>query len=467
MKIESIAFGGVGVGRFNIDDRNFVVFVDDTVLGDCVKVKIGGKKKNHAFGYVEEFIEKSALRIQPKCKHFGPLGDKCGGCSLQNLEYKNQLGVKEQNVKDAISRLGSFDESVVLPIMGCENEWFYRNKMEFSFSRSIDGRLDLGLHVRRRHHDVTELSECYLFADYVGDFVSKMRFFFREKDAKSGLIAENFEKKGAESTLKLISLVVREGKRTGEIMVNLIVENGKPDYLNEFTDAVLSFFYGRGLVSVYFTEIANIKGRPKKIEETNLRGQPVIKEKMLIENYNTCKNELEFEIFPQSFFQPNTLQAEKLYSLALEFSKVKQTDTVYDLYCGAGTISLAFSKFAGKVFGIELNKAAILNAKSNALTNGAKNVEFLEGDVNKKMLELTEKPNIVVVDPPRGGLHPEVIEKISELNPPKIVYVSCNPTTLARDLSMFTKTGYNLIKVQPVDMFPQTYHIECVALLEK
>ncbi len=463
MKIDSIAFGGAGVGRINIEDRSFVVFVDDTVQGDRVKVKIGGKKRNHAFGYVEEVIEKSALRVRPKCKHFGPRGDKCGGCSLQNLEYKNQLGVKEQNVKDAIGRLGGFDESLVLPIIGCENEWFYRNKMEFSFSRSIDGRIDLGLHVRRRHHDVTELRECFLFADYTGDFVSKMRDFFREKDEMAG----SLEKKSDESNMKLMSLVIREGKRTGEIMVNLIVENGRPDYLKDFTDEVVSIFNGRGIVSVYFTEITNIKGRPKKIDETNLYGPPVIKDKMQIRSENEEQFELEFEIFPQSFFQPNTLQAEKLYSLALDFSEVKQTDTVYDLYCGAGTIALAFSKIAKKVYGIELNKAAILNAKSNAITNGADNVEFLEGDVNKKMPELTEKPDIVLVDPPRGGLHAEVIEKICDLDPAKIVYVSCNPTTLARDLSMFTKTGYNLIKVQPVDMFPQTYHIECVALLKK
>ncbi len=459
MRIDSIAFGGAGVGRINMEERSFVVFVDDTVPGDLVKVKIGGKKRTHAFGYVEEFIEKSALRVRPKCKHFGPRGDKCGGCSLQNLEYKNQLGVKEQNVKDAIGRLGGFDESVVLPITGCENEWFYRNKMEFSFSRSLDGRLDLGLHVRRRHHDVTELSECFLFADYTGDFVSKMRDFFRDKDIEK--VSDD------ESPMKLMSLVIREGKRTDEIMVNLIVENGRPDYLSEFVDEVLALLKKRGLASIYFTEITNIKGQPKKIDENILWGRPVIKEKMFIVAGSAGDFALEFEIYPQSFFQPNTMQAEKLYSLALEFSGVKQTDTVYDLYCGAGTISLAFSKIAKKVYGIELNKAAILNAKSNAVTNGANNVEFLEGDVNKKMPELTEKPDIVAVDPPRGGLHGEVIEKIRGLNPPKIVYVSCNPTTLARDLGMFTKTGYNLIKVQPVDMFPQTYHIECVALLEK
>lgn len=467
MKIESIAFGGAGVGRINIDDRSFVVFVDDTVPGDHVKVKIGGKKRNHAFGYVEEFIKKSDLRVRPKCKHFGPMGDKCGGCSLQNLGYKDQLGIKEQNVKDAISRLGGFDESLVLPILGCGNEWFYRNKMEFSFSRSIDGELDLGLHVRRRHHDVTELSECYLYADYIGDFVSAMRKFFRNKDKTAGLQAVSFDKKGTESTMKLMSLVIREGKRTGEIMVNLIVENGRPDYLKEFTDEVVSLLKERGLKSVYFTEITNQKGSRKKIDETNLWGESVIKEKMLIKAESAGNYELDFEFFPQSFFQPNTLQAEHLYSLALEFADVNKDDTVYDLYCGAGTIALAFSKIAKKVYGIELNKAAIMNAKSNAITNGADNVEFLEGDVNKKMPELNEDPNVVVVDPPRGGLHPEVIEKICELNPKKIVYVSCNPTTLARDLSMFTKTGYNLIKVQPVDMFPQTYHIECVALLRK
>ncbi len=449
--IESIAFGGAGVGRHRVNDRNFVIFVEDSVPGDIVKVRIGGKKRSHAFGYITEFVKKAENRITPRCKHFGMEGERCGGCSLQNLNYSDQLKIKEQNVRDAITRIGGFDESTVLPITGCENEWFYRNKMEFSFSRDEAGKLTLGLHVRRRHHDVTGLSECFLFADWIGDFVKGMREFFIDVDEK-GFFGDE---------MKPLSLVVREGKRTGEIMVNLIIENGVPKFENEFTNKVKELLKGRDLKSIYLTRIGNKKGSKKTLFEKLLDGERVIHEKMEIGPDFT----LEFEILPQSFFQPNTLQAEKLFRTALDFADPKPDETVYDLYCGAGTISLALSKSAKKIYGIELNKAAIVNANNNAKKNNIVNVEFLEGDAGKRMPDIGEAPDLVVVDPPRGGLHEDVIFNIADLKPRKIVYVSCNPSTLARDLKIFNKTGYTLLRVQPVDMFPQTYHIECVAEL--
>lgn len=455
LEIESIAFGGAGVGRHAVDERQFVVFVDGTVPGDKVKAKIGGKKRSHAFGYIEEFIHRADNRITPKCKHFG----NCGGCSLQYLSYQDQLLIKEQNVKDAISRIGGLDEDKVLPTVGCKSPWNYRNKMEFSFSRSEDGELSLGLHVKRRHYDVVELTECFLFEPYVGDLVAKVRDFFRNLDGKGVL------KEGP----KLMSLVVRQGKNTGEIMVNLIAENGEAVFLEDFLSLILEFFngnediikVGRELKSVFYTHIHNQKGSRKKISEHMLWGNSTINEILKIEDDISLK----FKISPQAFFQPNTLQSQELYKIALNFADLSGKETVYDLYCGIGTISLLAAHKAAFVYGIELNEPAILNAKSNMELNNIKNVEFVIGDVGKNLSFIPKKPDVVIIDPPRSGLNPDVVDHISSLKPGKIVYVSCNPTTLARDLSLFAKTGYNLIQVQPVDMFPQTYHIECVALL--
>lgn len=434
------------MGRHRSGDRDFVFFVEDAVPGDIVKVRVGGKKRSYAYGYITEFLKKANNRITPRCRHFGSGGEKCGGCTLQYLSYADQLKIKEQNVRDAITRIGGFGAEVVKPVIGCENEWFYRNKMEFSFSRSTERKLDLGLHVRRRHHDVTALTECFLFTDWVGDFVAGMRDFFRGKD--NGGITP-------------LSLIVREGKRTGEIMVNLIVENTEIPFEKEFADKCAELTKGKNLKSVYLTRIENIKGKPKKTHEKTLWGNATIREKMII----GPGVELDFEILPRSFFQPNTLQAEKLYAKALESAALKGHETVYDLYCGAGTISLALAGEAEKIYGIELNPSAIINAKNNAAANKIANVEFLEGDAGNRMPDIKDPPDLIVVDPPRGGLEPAVTEKIVELNPQKIVYVSCNPTTLARDLKLFSKTGYILSEVQPVDMFPQTYHVECVASL--
>ena len=463
LKIDSMAFGGMGVGRVLDGDRSFVIFVEDTVPGDLARIRLGGSKRKYAYGYVEEFLNRSELRVKPACPHFGLDGDKCGGCTLQFLSYEDQLAIKEQQVKDAIKRIGRIDEAVVLPIMGAPNPWFYRNKMEFSFSRDLEGRLGLGMHVRRRHHDTVEMRECHLFSSWVGDFVVASRDFFRNCTD--------------EAALKLISLVVREGKNTGDIMVNLITENAGDniEFLEGFLKLVMDFFAsgakgaggGAGAkgapTAVYFTDVTNIKGAPKRRAAHLLWGAPVIRETLRIGN----NNELHFEISPQAFFQPNTAQAEKLFGEAISAAELTGNEIVYDLYCGAGTIALACSRGAKRVYGIELNESALENARRNAAFNGIDNVIFQVGDVAKELPSLEEKPDVVMVDPPRNGLHRSVVDHICQMQPRRIVYVSCNPSSLARDLALFTKTGYTLERVQPVDMFPQTYHIENVARLVK
>jgi len=456
LEIESLAFGAEGVGHYKspapeeTQKQGLAVFVEDTVPGDVVKVRIGTKKKTFARGYVIEYINKSPMRIVPRCAHFG----KCGGCVLQYLKYEDQLKTKEQHVRDAIKRLGGFDEKLVLPIIRCKEPWFYRNKMEFSFSRSPEGKLSLGLHVRRRHHDLIELTECFLLNDYVGGLVARMRDFFREMDAAKRIPSE----------MKLLSLVVREGKNSGEIMVNLIVENDEPDFCEEFSRLAREILKGKNLKSIYLTQIINFKGRPKKIHERVLWGEAVIREELRLENGRSLK----FEISPQAFFQPNTRQAEVLYSEALKAAGLSGVETVFDLFCGAGTIGIFCAHAAKKVYGIEINESAVKNAIMNASLNSISNIEFLAGDVAKILPSIKDRPDTLIVDPPRNGMDPKVLELVADLAAKRIVYVSCNPSTLARDLQLLTKkTGCSLVSVQPVDMFPQTYHIECVALLRK
>lgn len=484
LEVESIAFGGAGVAKFlakgtdGAEDRKFAIFLEGTVPGDLVRARIGGKKKNYAFGYVLEFLKKSPARIEPKCRFF----EQCGGCAMQFSTYEDQLKIKEQQVRDAVTRIGGFDGGIVLPIVGCEQAWFYRNKMEFSFSKDKDGTLNFGLHQRRRHHDVIELTECFLMEDFIGELVTKVRDFFRDLQKKGKL-----KTKGAENGLcGLQSMVVRIGKNTGEIMVNLIVENSDAKFSEDFKNLILDFFtklpdnktkgvskndadLSQKLVSIYLTNIINKKGQPKTMEETVLWGSPIFNERLKLENGSN----LNFEISPQAFFQPNTWQAQTLYNLALEAAGLSGKEIVFDLFCGTGTIGIFCAQNAKKVYGIELNESAVKNARINAELNHVKNIEFLVGDVmkflnsdqNKAKGILKDSPDVVIVDPPRNGLEPKVVEQVAKFGAAKIVYVSCNPTTLARDLSLFKKNGYTVLAVQPVDMLPQTYHIECVATL--
>jgi 23S rRNA (uracil1939-C5)-methyltransferase len=265
---------------------------------------------------------------------------------------------------------------------------------------------------------------------------------------------------------------LREGKNTGEVMVNLIVENGEVNFLSDFTAMVRDFFknevevsqtHVRKLTSVYFTHIRNTKGQRKTQEETILWGEPMIHEVLQLEDGVN----LSYEIHPQAFFQPNTKQAQILYGEAVKAAGLSGKETVFDLFCGTGTIGLFCASKAAKVVGIELNEQAVLNARANALRNGVKNIEFVAGDVLLKLPEVQEKPDVVILDPPRAGLHENIVQHVADFGPHTVVYVSCNPTTLARDLQLFCKAGYKLESVKPVDMFPQTYHIENVALLRK
>jgi 23S rRNA (uracil1939-C5)-methyltransferase len=455
LTIETLAFGGEGVAKIPFNGKFFTVFVEDVVPGDRVKVRITRKKSKWARGFVKELLKPSDLRLQPRCKHFGSdfardgkpnLSKNCGGCAWQFLSYDQQLLYKERQVREAIRHLGGIENEVVLPIIGMKEPWFYRNKMEFSFSRSQSGEITLGLHLKRRHYDVTELEECFLLAPYVGELVQGVRHFFQ------GLQID--------PEIKLESLTVREGKNTGEIMLILSAEGRDKKIVDAFSAWALDFFSKNNLklTSLYFINIHNKPGKPKLLSDELLYGKPTIREELRLEGGRA----LSFQISPLAFFQPNTSQAQVLYQKALEAAALSGNEIVYDLFCGTGTIGLFCTKQARKVYGIDINVSAIENARLNATANGITNIEFLAGDTDKNLSKITEKPDVVMVDPPRNGLEPKVVEKIIELAPQRIVYVSCNPSTLARDIKLFSNR-YELQSVQPVDMFPQTYHIENVA----
>lgn len=455
LTIESLAFGGEGVARVKSAEKPLVVFVEDVVPGDEVEVKIGTKRRNFARGFLQKISRPSADRIKAQCKHFGPASlQGCGGCVWQFLDLSKQREIKEQQVKDALKRIGGLNEDIVLPIIGGE-PWYYRNKMEFSFGRTVEGKLMLGLHVKRRHYDVIELTECFLLEPFAGELVKFVRGFFQDFDAKPGFDPE----------LVLKSFTVRVGKNTGEVMMMVSAENGEENFMEDFTKAVMDFCTRQKipLTSLYFLHFSNIKGQRNSVTEKVFHGSAKIQEQLKLPDGHTLK----FEISPQAFFQPNTKMAEILYAKTLEASQLTGRETVFDLYCGTGTIGLFCASKAAKVYGIELNASAVENAKANAERNGIKNAEFIAGDVQEILQTFKSAPDVVLVDPPRNGLAPKVVDGVAAFGPKRIVYVSCNPASLARDAALFKKTGYSLVSVQPVDQFPQTYHIENVAVLVK
>lgn len=402
------------------------------------------------------------------------------------LSYEDQLRFKEKQVFSTLEHIGGLKEFERKSIFGCRFSWFYRNKMEFSIGwktfekisnhSSEQDAFSIGLHKTGRKYDLFDLQSCHLGSPWNPDIVDAMRQFF----IKHHLQPFHFQKNNG----LLRSLFLRESKSTGDIMINLVISHEPFPQINAFRDFMVEEcdrifratpqvpekkvseknehypFQPPKLRSLYVSRILPQKGQKTRIAEILLHGEPTIRETLTVEN-----DTLHFQILPQAFFQTNTFQAEILYAQALSLAELSGNEVAYDLYCGTGTIGLFFAKHVKKVYGIEMSQDAVKNARESALLNNIKNIEFFCGDVAEEIHFISEKPDIVVVDPPRVGLRDKVIEYISALRVPKIVYVSCNPATFARDCQFFTQLGYTLKIVQPVDMFPHTYHIEIVALL--
>lgn len=443
LRLENLALGGEAVAR--VADGGMVVFVKDGIPGDRVVAEVIKRKKQFATAKIIELLEPSSLRIAPRCEYFG----RCGGCKWQQLSYENQLTFKEQQVAESFQHIARLKDVPVQPILGTDSPWFYRNKMEFSFGHEEDGRLVLGQHYPGRWDKLLDIENCYLQSDASVKIFNLCRDFAIKQDFKAF--------SGATEEGLLRHVIVREGKQTGQYMVNIVTSG---EYFPQTDRFVRYLLAGFPMITSLVQTINRKKGQSSQgQEELLLFGEPTITEII---------NGLSFEISAQSFFQTNSLQAERLYQIVQRMAEQTQGGIAVDLYCGTGSIALHLASRAKHVYGVELVEDAVLNARKNAERNGIENVSFHCGETQKifPTLEM-ETPELIVVDPPRPGLSPKVIKAIVAAAPQQVIYVSCNPATLARDVAMFADGGYNIREVQPVDMFPHTYHIETVVNLTR
>ena len=433
LRVDSLAFGGNGVCRLD----GYVVFVAGAVPGDRVRARLTRRRKAYAEAAVLELLEPSPDRVAPRAAH--------PGASWQVLPYDRQLAEKESQVREALRRIGGWPEPPVEPIAPASTPWRYRNKVEYSFGRGEAGELVLGFH-RPGHWGVIDPVEDDVLASERVDAV-------RER-VRAWCVDEGLPPWDREAHTGLLrNLVVREGRRTGELQVR-IVTSPEPFPARAFAEAVEA-------ESVLWTR-ADAGGETTRTGETELlRGAEAIEEQIL---------GLRVRISPEAFFQTNTEMAELLYGVAGDLAGLTGGERVFDLYSGIGTIAMALALRAGKVWGIELVEAAVADARASAERNGLHNLSFVTGDVRKALRPLVAeagRPDVVMVDPPRAGLSPKIVRRLLEAEPRRVVYVSCNPTTLAPNARQMADAGYELRTVRPVDMFPQTPHIECVALLER
>lgn len=448
LTIDSVSFGGQGVGRIN----DFVVFVNGAVTGDTVRAVLFKKKKSFAEAKALEILIPSPNRITPPCKYFGI----CGGCRMQDVDYPAQLEFKRQNIQDVFQRIGGFENiSIPLP-QGSPKIYHYRNKMEFTFgdkawltefhSEEEQSHFVLGMHVPQRFDKVLDIDSCYLQSSLASEIVNRIRKFAIE----SGL--PPYSVKTHEGFWRF--LVIRQCEHTAGLMVNVITTEEKPLIMELLKKEMIKTF---PQITSLINGISNSLSQVAFCDsEILLYGESIIVEKL---------GKYEFEISPNSFFQTNTLAAEVLYQAVLDMAELNGNEVLYDLYCGTGSIALYLSSHVKKIIGIELVENAVENAKKNRLHNKIQNCEFLSGDMRVILKTLDHQPDVIVVDPPRSGMHDDVTQTLLEIHSPKIVYVSCNPSTQARDLAILCKEKYRIQKVQPVDMFPHTYHIENVVLL--
>ncbi len=440
--IVDIGQGGVGIGKYD----GFTVFVDGGLINDRIKVRINKSKKNYAVGDIVEIIEESPFRVKRKCSD--NLKD-CGGCQIQELDYQKQLDIKTNEVKQVISRIGKLEDVVIHDTLGMEEPVRYRNKAQFPIQKVNNNPL-IGFY-KKKSHDIIPTDKCIIQHE-INDKIMKII-----KTYINAYKVSVYDEKTHTGVLR--HLVTKVGFTTNEVMVVLVANGKKLPYLKELASVLKENVPG------FKTLVVNVNR-----EKTNVilgRENIVVYGDGKINDYI---GELVFEISPLSFFQVNPVQTEVLYNKALEYADLKENDTVFDIYCGIGTISLFLAQKAKKVYGIEIVEDAIKDAKINANLNNLDNVEFYVGkaeEVVPKMYKEGKTANVVVVDPPRKGCDEKVLDTIVSMKPDRVVYVSCNPSTLARDLAYLDERGYKCLEVQPVDMFPHTMHVESVAKLEK
>lgn len=442
VEIVDIGQGGVGIGKF----EGFTVFVDGGLVKDKIKVKITKSKKNYAVGEIVEILEPSPYRVERKCSKELK---ECGGCQIQELDYKEQLNVKTNEVKQVISRIGKLDNVVIHNALGMEEPFRYRNKAQFPIQK-VDGVPVIGFY-KKKSHDIIPTDQCIIQHDVNDKIIKIIKTYIRAYKVSI------YDEKTHTGVLR--HLVTKVGFTTKEVMVVLVANGRKLPYLNELASVLKENIPG------FKTLVVNVNREKTNVilgnENRVIYGDGKINDNI---------GDLVFEISPLSFFQVNPVQTEVLYNKALEYANLGENDTVFDIYCGIGTISLFLAQKAKKVYGIEIVEEAIKDAKINAKINNLDNVEFYVGkaeEVVPKMYKQGKRANVVVVDPPRKGCDEKVLDTIVSMEPDRVVYVSCSPSTLARDLNYLDERGYKCLEVQPVDMFPHSVHIENVALIVK
>lgn len=452
VEIKDAGSEGKAVARVD----NMVIFVPFVVPGDVIDIQVIKRKRNYMEGKAVKMHKPSPLRITPRCEHFGV----CGGCRWQNLPYDQQLHYKQQQVKDSFERIGKLSTETMLPILGSEKDYEYRNKLEFTFSNRRwlnDGELrkeedvnmdGMGFHLPGIFDRIIDLHHCYLQPSPSNEIRQALRQYTAEQHLPY------YDNRKHEGLMR--NLIIRTAN-SGDVMVIVVFARNKPDKINPLMDFLKESF--PQITSLFYVVNTKLNATISDQETVLWSGEPFIMEHM---------EDLRFKVGPQSFYQTNAEQAYKLYSVARKFAALTGTETVYDLYCGAGTISNFVAHQAREVVGIEYVESAIDDARENSKINNLTNTHFVAGDMAKvfddALIEQYGKPDVVITDPPRAGMHPKVVERLLALQPQRIVYVSCNPATQARDIAMLG-ADYEIAAIQPVDMFPQTQHVENVALL--
>mgnify|MGYP002801465899 FL=1 len=453
IEITDIGVNGEGIGKVD----GYTLFVKDAVIGDKAEVKVMKAKKNYGYARLMRVIEPSPDRVEPRC----PFARKCGGCQIQEMSYERQLAFKAQKVRGNLERLGGFDKKlldrVIEPILGMDEPFGYRNKAQFPFGTDRDGNPVTGFYAGRTH-DIIANTDCALGVPVNQEILEIILAFMREEHVPA------YDEKTGKGLIRHV--LIRYGFTTKEIMVCLVINGKKIPQGEKLVEKLAAV---RGMTSI--TISPNTRQTNVIMGETYeiLWGQGFITDYI---------GNVRYQISPLSFYQVNPVQTEKLYSQALEYADLKDGETVWDLYCGIGTISLFLAQKAGQVYGVEIIPQAIEDAKKNVEINGIANAEFFVGKAEEVLSEYyaeyvrehggeNARADVIVVDPPRKGCAPALLETIVKMAPERVVYVSCDSATLARDLKVLCGNGYELAKVRPVDMFPETVHVECVVLMSK
>ncbi len=443
LTIDDLAFGGEGVGRV----EGYVLFVRGAVSGDRVRVKVVEARSRFGRAVIESLVSPSPDRIDAPCPYFG----RCGGCRLQHLSYPAQLAFKEKQVRDCLTRIGGLGPFELRPILGAPDIYGYRNKMEFTIVRGGVDKPAIGLHQADRYDVVLDIERCLLQSETMNGLLDELRV---QAGARRLPV---YDQASGDGLLRFATL--REGRRTAEAMVNIVAAAPAVEALTPVAEGL------RTRVPSVASVVLNVNAKKASVavgsEEHLLLGRDHIRESL---------GGLTFQVSANSFFQTNTVQAERLFAVVEEACELEGHETLLDLYSGTGAISLLLARRSRWVYGVEVSAAAIADAVRNARANGIENCTFLPGEVRYVLPTLMRdgvRPEVVVADPPRAGFHPKALHALATLGPARLVYVSCNPSTLARDVGDLVRQGYRLEWVEPVDMFPQTPHIEAVARLRR